>query len=467
MLNNLAVVLAVMTADRTAEILIAPAMVIAKSQSLVSPHLAEYAPNTLVRITMRVNESRRTISNVLPIQEKELGFSASWSQKLVFYLKNHSVLFWAEKNGKLAFRNHRTSVFWYAELVRTSSFSKLDDGITNFKSFSITNGSESFTIYSRQEVPNLQSLSFDTETVAGVESDEPVAEKVSSFMDGRIAHAEGKKMRQFGKSQIFVSRYNWELMTSMLSVCNNPRIPSAILLVGESGWAKTSIPEAFAEEKGMEFVRINCATIRDPEDFLGYREAKDGSTIFVKSPLVQAIERGNVVIVFDEVNRLEPWMTNVLFSLLDHSRSLDAHGETVAIGENCLIFATANIGSKFVGTFQVDAAFVNRFGATIRVGEIERQHETMVLFQQTGLDKPYCMAIVDMASKIRDFARRAGLEVDISMRTTLKIASMAQNSVLDMMAILDFTVINQIDDPAVAKQVIDLARPVLSSAGMV
>ena len=81
----------------------------------------------------------------------------------------------------------------------------------------------------------------------------------------------------------------------------------AIMMIGASGYGKTTVPQAKAEQWGMEFLRWDCATVRDPEEFFGFRGAVDGSTMtdegevfFSESEFTRIVERGNAVVVLDD-----------------------------------------------------------------------------------------------------------------------------------------------------------------------
>lgn len=295
-----------------------------------------------------------------------------------------------------------------------------------------------------------------------------VAARAEKFSDSRLPDSELGKIRSFGNNGLRIRRGAWELMESMLRTVNEAEtLPTSILMVGPSGWGKTSIPQAFADENKLKFLRIDCANIRDPEEWIGYREAKDGSTFFVKSEMVRVVEEGNAVVVFDEVNRIEPWMTNTLFSLLDHARRIVAHGEEIHVGPNVLFFASANIGGRFVGTFAIDAAFMNRFAAVLKVEPLPAQHEVQVLIERTGIEEEYATGVVKVANAIRKFDDQNNIGLDASLRTTLKICNLMKNSKIGTLSIIDLTIMNLVDDEAVVKQLIDIARPILSSEGLI
>jgi hypothetical protein len=153
----------------------------------------------------------------------------------------------------------------------------------------------------------------------------------------------------------------------------NPDSAIKVMMVGPSGYGKTTVPKLFAQATGMNFYRMNCATVRDPEEWFGYREAVDGSTKFFRSEFAKAIEAGNLVVVLDEFNRLEPWLHNTLFPLLDDDGKTVVHDEEFKIGPNVIVVGTINSGYRYTGTFELDEALLNRFEFIIEVGRASKR----------------------------------------------------------------------------------------------
>lgn len=198
----------------------------------------------------------------------------------------------------------------------------------------------------------------------------------------------------------------------------NPERAVKLMMMGPSGYGKTTLPALFAERTGMRYLRMNCAGIRDPEEWFGYREAVEGSTVFVRSEFIKAAEEGNVVLVLDEFNRLEPWLHNTLFPLLDHDGKTVVHGEEFRLGPNVIVVGTINTGYRYTGTFELDEALLNRFELTLEVGPMPASAEELVLVKRTGCDPKVAKEIVKGAQVLRSSG------VVCSTRTTLLMANM-------------------------------------------
>lgn len=191
-----------------------------------------------------------------------------------------------------------------------------------------------------------------------------------------------------------------------------------IMMVGPSGYGKTTLPKVFAQVGGYAFMRMNCATVRDPEEWFGYREAKDGSTVFVRSQFAKALEKGHLVVVLDEFNRLEPWLHNTLFPLLDDDGATLVHDEKFTIGPNVIVVGTMNIGYKYTGVFELDEALLNRFEFLLEVGPMPHMEEVKVLRKRTAIDEERANVIVKTSNTLRQN------DIVCSTRTSLLIANM-------------------------------------------
>ena len=198
-------------------------------------------------------------------------------------------------------------------------------------------------------------------------------------------------------------------------------MPSKVLMVGPSGYGKTTSPQAFAGANDYGYARFNVALVRDPEEFLGYRTVEDGDVIFEKSEFTKAIEKGNMVVVLDELNRASPEMANAIFPLLDDSAETWVFGNHIKVGENTIIVATVNLGYQFTGTFSLDQALVNRFDITVQVGPLPTSVEIKVVMNRTNVVQADAEKIVRVAAGLRSLNDSGRISVDASTRTTIKV----------------------------------------------
>lgn len=251
----------------------------------------------------------------------------------------------------------------------------------------------------------------------------PETIKTSWFFEPRPRLVKTEDKKEEGQNMITDGYYiNHEsrlvFSTAYQMSQNRPERAVKVMVVGPSGYGKTLMPRLLAEKTGMRFMRMNCASVRDPEEWFGYREARDGSTVFVRSRLIETLEEGNAVILLDEFNRLEPWLTNTLFPLLDDDGKTHVHDQEFKIGPNVIVAATINVGYKFTGTFEMDEALGNRFELFLEVNPMPKNEEEKVLMVQCGLTFNDSAKVVKMANMLRE------REVVCSTRSTLAIANL-------------------------------------------
>lgn len=260
------------------------------------------------------------------------------------------------------------------------------------------------------------------------------------------------------KSNIYISDSDRAVLETVRRIAGEK--PAKVMMVGASGYGKSSIPQQMASEWDMQFVRIDCATITDQEEFFGYRGIKggdtmqeDGTPIFNPSPFTKAVTEGNCVVVLDELNRIDPYIQNVLFPMLDHAAQTTIANHTIKVGPNVVFFATVNVGYKFTGTFQIDAALTNRFTVSIKVGALPELIETALLQAREGLSRELARHVVKFMQLVRDMNEHNKIEIDASTRMSLQLASLIANG-LDPKTSVYYCICNKVDEKS-SKQILD------------
>lgn len=201
-----------------------------------------------------------------------------------------------------------------------------------------------------------------------------------------------------------------------------------ILLKGPSGYGKTTKLMAVAAELGLDIVMMDCSKILDTESWFGYQEAIDGSTVFVETEFTEKVRRGNVVVILDELNRIEPQIGNSLFPLLDSRRQTMVHGHDITVGPSVIFGFTVNLGIKYAGTYVMDAALLNRGTLAVKVGPAPQRVEYQMLrnfipdTEWLGdMDINTILAVVTDMRKVVD---RNNIDVDVSTRSSMKLAEL-------------------------------------------
>lgn len=252
----------------------------------------------------------------------------------------------------------------------------------------------------------------DVENVAKSPVIEPAKE-----VDQNIANLLEQKAKP---PYYYISSEHQDLANYSLKMLkHNPSRPVKVLVYGESGYGKTTLAQHIAQSSGMDCFRMNCATVRDPEEWFGQRAAKEGTTFFEKSAFIQAVEKGNCVVILDEFNRMEPWIGNSLYPMLDDDAKTTVMNEVFTVGPNVIFFATINLGFEYTGTFTLDAAMSNRFNFFTEVGPYDKNIEMTIVQERFPRIKNVNLIekLVEVARSIRQLRL-----IGCTLRTIIQVA---------------------------------------------
>jgi hypothetical protein len=143
-----------------------------------------------------------------------------------------------------------------------------------------------------------------------------------------------------------------------------------MLIVGPSGSGKTEGVIHAAERLNVPLYIVDCPSITTIEKWVGHKEIDHTGTHFVLSEIMEyfrAIKHEPGIVLFDEVTRLHATFHNILLPIFDGRRRIfipEAH-DYIDVHPQVAFVATANIGGRYTGTFNMDQAMRERFGFTI------------------------------------------------------------------------------------------------------
>lgn len=186
-----------------------------------------------------------------------------------------------------------------------------------------------------------------------------------------------ESMKEFLPSKGYsLPRHIRRLFNLVVDIARTAQNPPCVFLAGPAGWGKTSAAYAFAYDLGLPIVKVDCTTLRSPEDLFGAYTIDVDATgrykkVFNRSVFTRAITHGNCVIFFDEINRgRDPkGAQRTLMPVLDRSETIEINAdEFIRIGKNVFFFAAANIGSQFTAAEDIDQSLANRFQLTAYIG---------------------------------------------------------------------------------------------------
>ena len=178
-----------------------------------------------------------------------------------------------------------------------------------------------------------------------------------------------------------------------------------VRLNGPAGCGKTTTAMEFAARFKRPLLVMDCANIREPRDWFGFRniDSKTGTVVWHKSLFYKFVQHNNAVIVLDEINRINPMICNTLLPLLDGRRKtyLEEAGETLRVGSGVVFFATTNEGREFSGTISLDLANADRLSTLIECNYLDPINETSLLANRTGIPEADASKLVSVANHVR------------------------------------------------------------------
>jgi midasin (ATPase involved in ribosome maturation) len=178
--------------------------------------------------------------------------------------------------------------------------------------------------------------------------------------------------------------------------------PWPVLLEGPTSAGKTTLVEYLAAKCGNKVIRINNHEHTDIQEYTGsYVPDKNGSLVFQDGILVQALRRGDWVIL-DELNLAPSEVLEALNRLLDDNRQLYIAevNELVTPHPDFRLFATQNPCGAYGGRKPLSRAFRNRF-VEIHIDDIPPEDMITILEKRSGCPSSYAKALVNIMIALR------------------------------------------------------------------
>ena len=204
-----------------------------------------------------------------------------------------------------------------------------------------------------------------------------------------------------------------------------------LFVTGLSGNGKTFMVEQICAKLKREMVRVNITIETDEDDLLGGFRLVDGETIFHKGPVVDAMERG-AVLLLDEVDLASNKILALQPVLEGKGVYLKKINQWIEPADGFTIIATANTKGKgsesgaFIGTNILNEAFLERFAVTIEQEYPAVATEQKILnkvFTSLGVDdSEFAKKLVDWADIIRKTFYDGGIDEVISTRRLVHIS---------------------------------------------
>ena len=267
---------------------------------------------------------------------------------------------------------------------------------------------------------NVDSVESDTTTVdttdTKISNDTKAAYIVSSLTDNVVPQ----------KDTDFVKFGNY---TDISSIVKSKKF-YPVFITGLSGNGKTlAVTQACAEAK-REMIRCNITIETDEDDLLGGYRLKDGQTVWQNGPVIEAMERG-AVLLLDEIDLASNKIMCLQPILEGSGVYVKKINKFVKPKHGFNVIATANTkgqGSddgKFIGTNVLNEAFLERFPITFEQqypsAKIEEKILVNTLAKTGKKDAEFCKKLVTWAEVIRKTYFDGGVDEIISTRRLVHI----------------------------------------------
>ena len=201
-------------------------------------------------------------------------------------------------------------------------------------------------------------------------------------------------------------------------------------ITGLSGNGKTLSVEQACAQLGRELIRVNITIETDEDDLIGGFRLVDGSTVWHNGPVVEALERG-AILLLDEVDLASNKILCLQSILEGKGVFLKKIGKYVRRHSGFNVIATANTKGKgsedgrFIGTNVLNEAFLERFALTFEQDYPTPKTEQRILEKVAAnlgvLDEKFCENLANWSDIIRKTFKDGGIDEVISTRRLVHV----------------------------------------------
>jgi hypothetical protein len=197
-----------------------------------------------------------------------------------------------------------------------------------------------------------------------------------------------------------------------------------VYITGLSGNGKTTMIEQICAASGRDLIRVNITAETDEDDLIGGFRLINGETKFVFGGVVQAMQRG-AILLLDEIDLGTERMMCLQPVLEGKGVYIKKIGMFVKPAPGFNVVATANTkgrgeSDRFVGTRCLNEAYLDRFSYWFEQDYADRTVEARIIIRKMKAygkeDKEFAQYLVKWAETIRLGFKEGGLDDIITTR---------------------------------------------------
>ena len=190
------------------------------------------------------------------------------------------------------------------------------------------------------------------------------AEQIGAESVKNLEHLEQNvKSRLYGQDSV-VDTLLEKIYVSRAGLKSINKPVGSFLFLGPTGTGKTELAKLLAENLGMKLIRYDMSEYQEkhtvakligaPPGYVGYDDGNLGGGL-----LISDLEKSpNSIVLFDEIEKAHPDVSNVLLSLMDEGIVTSSNGKK-ADARNAIVILTSNLGAadnerKSIGFGDID-----------------------------------------------------------------------------------------------------------------
>ena len=168
------------------------------------------------------------------------------------------------------------------------------------------------------------------------------------------------KQRLYGQDQAVDSVLE-RVYINFSGIGNDSRPIASFLFLGPTGTGKTELARLLADNLDMKLLKYDMSEYQEkhtvssligaPPGYVGYEDSNLGG-----GKLINDLSKNPFsVILFDEIEKAHPDVSNILLQMLDEAKITGSNGKTVDL-KNCIIILTSNLGARDNENFNIGFA---------------------------------------------------------------------------------------------------------------